>query len=111
MKHPPHTHTHTMLSISVLQEEIQRLLQSREVNRAFEAALSTSDLSLVLYLCQQVTPEEVFDKTPCPLSQPVLLSLIQQFSVDLSEHVDLKLKSDPQITHTPRNVNVSIILL
>jgi enhancer of mRNA-decapping protein 4 len=74
------------------QEEIQRLLQSQEVNRAFETALSTSDLSLVLYLCQQVTAEEVFDKTPCPLSQPVLLSLIQQFSVDLSEHVDLKLR-------------------
>ena len=68
-------------------------MQSQELNRAFETALSTSDLSLVLYLCQQVTPEDVFDKTPCPLSQPVLLSLVQQLSVDLSEHVDLKLRS------------------
>jgi enhancer of mRNA-decapping protein 4 len=74
------------------QEEIQRLVQSQELNRAFEAALSTSDLSLVLYLCQQVTPEDVFDTTPCPLSQPVLLSLVQQLSVELSEHVDLKLR-------------------
>ena len=84
---------HVSLSV-VAQEEIQRLLQSQEVNRAFETALSTSDLSLVLYLCQQLTPEDVFDKTPCPLSQPVLLSLIQQLSVDLSDHVDLKLRSD-----------------
>ena len=79
--------------VCVSQEEIQRLLQSHEVNGAFEIALSTSDLSLVLYLCQQVTPEDVFDKTPCPLSQPVLLSLIQQLSVDLSDQVDLKLRS------------------
>ena len=75
------------------QEEIQRLIQSQDLNRAFEMALSTSDLSLVLYLCQRVGVEDVFDKTPCPLSQPVLLSLIQQFSVDLSDHMELKLRS------------------
>jgi enhancer of mRNA-decapping protein 4 len=74
------------------QEEIQKMIQSQDLNRAFETALSTSDLSLVLYLCQRVALEDVFDKTPCPLSQPVLLSLIQQFSVDLSDHVELKLK-------------------
>lgn len=76
----------------MLQEKIRQLLQDQDVNGAFEMALSISDLSLVLFLCQQVTLEEVFDKTPCPLSQPVLLSLIQQFSVDLSDQVDLKLR-------------------
>lgn len=76
----------------MLQEKIQQLLQDQDVNGAFEMALSISDLSLVLFLCQQVTLEEVFDKVPCPLSQPVLLSLIQQFSVDLSDQVDLKLR-------------------
>ncbi|CAI8015530.1 Enhancer of mRNA-decapping protein 4 [Geodia barretti] len=98
-------------------EEIQRLVQSQELNRAFETALSTSDLSLVLYLCQQVTPEDVFDKTPCPLSQPVLLSLVQQLSVDLSEHVDLKLRfleasvlgldvnNDITKSHRPKSAN------
>lgn len=73
-------------------QEIRQLLQAQDVNGAFERALSISDLSLVLFLCEQVTLEEVFDKTPCPLSQPVLLSLIQQFSVDLSDQVDLKLR-------------------
>lgn len=57
---------------------------------AFELALSTSDLQLVMYLCHQVTPEEVFDKIPCPLSQPVLLSLIQQLSVNLNDQIELK---------------------
>lgn len=75
-----------------LQEEIRKLLQSQDFNMAFELALSTSDLHLVLFLCQQVTPDEVFDKVPCPLSQPVLLSLIQQLSVDLKDKIELKIR-------------------
>ena len=47
-----------------------------------------------MFLCQQVNLEEVFDKSPCPLSQPVLLSLIQQLSVDLNDHLELKIKYD-----------------
>ena len=72
------------------QEEIHKFLQSQDLNMAFELALSTSDLLLVMYLCQKVTPEEVFDKNPCPLSQPVLLSLIQQLSVNLNDQIELK---------------------
>ena len=47
-----------------------------------------------MFLCQQVSLEEVFDKSPCPLSQPVLLSLIQQLSVDFNNHLKLKIKYD-----------------
>ena len=78
--------------MSLTQEEIRRLLQLQDTNQAFELALSTSDLSLVLFLCQQISPEDVFDKSPCPLSQPVLLSLTQQLSVDLKEQVELKIR-------------------
>ena len=69
---------------------MHKFLQSKDLNMAFELALSTSDLQLVMYLCHQVTPEEVFDKIPCPLSQPVLLSLIQQLSVNLNDQIELK---------------------
>ena len=69
---------------------MHKFLQSQDLNMAFELALSTSDLQLVMYLCHQVTPEEVFDKIPCPLSQPVLLSLIQQLSVNLNDQIELK---------------------
>lgn len=55
-------------------------------------ALSTSDLQLVTYLCQQLDPDVVFEKSPCPLSQPVLLSLIQQLSVNVQDNLELKLK-------------------
>ena len=75
-----------------LQEEIHKLLSSNDPNAAFELALSTSDLHLVMFLCQQVNLEEVFDKSPCPLSQPVLLSLIQQLSVDLNDRLELKIR-------------------
>ena len=54
--------------------------------------MSTSDLQLVIYLCQQVDPDTLFYKLPLPLSQPVLLSLIQQLSVNLEENLELKLK-------------------
>ena len=71
------------------QEDIQRYIRSQEYNSAFEVALSTSDLQLVVSLCQQLSPDDVIDS---PLSQPVLLSLIQQLSVNLQEHLELKLK-------------------
>lgn len=74
------------------EEEIHKLLSSHDPNAAFELALSTSDLHLVMFLCQQVNLDEVFDKNPCPLSQPVLLSLIQQLSVDLNDRLELKIR-------------------
>ena len=45
-----------------------------------------------MYVCEQVDPESVFSQSPCPLSQPVLLSLIQQLSVDLTVNTELKHK-------------------
>lgn len=48
---------------------------------------------MVMFLCRQVSPEEVFDTNSLsPLSQPVLLSLIQQVTVDLADEVELKVK-------------------
>ena len=55
-------------------------------------ALTASDLNIVMYVCEQVDPESVFSQSPCPLSQPVLLSLIQQLSVDLTVNTELKHK-------------------
>lgn len=55
-------------------------------------ALTAGDLNIVMYVCENVDPEKVFSQSPCPLSQPVLLSLIQQLSVDLAMYTDLKHK-------------------
>ncbi len=67
-------------------------LQAQDINSAFEVALSTSDLHLVMFLCQEVTPEQLFDSEQCPLTQPVLLSLVQQLSVDLQDQLELKIR-------------------
>lgn len=53
-------------------------------------ALSASSIALVLAVCERVDPQEVFSCQPCPLKQNVLLSLIQQLSVDLNDHTELK---------------------
>lgn len=71
---------------------VTKLLESGRIGEAFQEALTASDLSIVVYVCESVDTETVFSQTPCPLSQPVLLSLIQQLSVDLTVDTELKHK-------------------
>ncbi|CAH2324898.1 enhancer of mRNA-decapping 4 isoform X1 [Pelobates cultripes] len=74
------------------QAHILQLMQQGHINQAFQQALTASDLNLILYVCDTVDPQQVFGQEPCPLTQPVLLSLIQQLSFDLGTRTDLKLK-------------------
>ncbi|KAF4519871.1 hypothetical protein B566_EDAN005209 [Ephemera danica] len=71
---------------------VMGLVNQGQLNNAFQMALSASDLSVVVSLCERVNPQQVLSQTPCPLHQPVLLSLIQQLSADLTTHTELKLK-------------------
>ncbi|XP_030313667.1 enhancer of mRNA-decapping protein 4 isoform X1 [Calypte anna] len=73
------------------QTHILQLLQQGHLNQAFQQALTAADLNLVLYVCETVDAQQVFGQHPCPLSQPVLLSLIQQLSSDLGTRTELKL--------------------
>nr|XP_017499802.2 enhancer of mRNA-decapping protein 4 isoform X2 [Manis javanica] len=79
------------LDCQVQQAHILQLLQQGHLNQAFQQALTAADLNLVLYVCETVDPGQVFGQPPCPLSQPVLLSLIQQLASDLGTRTDLKL--------------------
>ncbi|KAM3919735.1 enhancer of mRNA-decapping protein 4 isoform 2-T2 [Leptodactylus fuscus] len=72
------------------QTHIMQLLQQGHLNQAFQQALTASDLNLILYVCETVDSQQVFGQHPCPLTQPVLLSLIQQLSFDLCTRTDLK---------------------
>ena len=56
----------------------------------FWQALSAGDLSLVVYACSRVDPTELFGTRQ--LSPPVLLSLIQQLSCDLTSDTTIKVK-------------------
>ncbi|XP_042891088.1 enhancer of mRNA-decapping protein 4-like [Penaeus japonicus] len=83
----PHPH-----NPKLAQQQVQNLISSGQFNTAFKQALSASDLSLVVFVCERVNPQQVFNITPCPLSQDVLLSLVNQLSHDLSTFTDLKIK-------------------
>jgi len=81
----------------VLSHALSHVLHLPGASSAFLAvsslqALTAADLNLVLYVCETVDTQQVFGQQPCPLSQPVLLSLIQQLSSDLGTRTELKLK-------------------
>jgi enhancer of mRNA-decapping protein 4 len=45
-----------------------------------------------MLVCEAVNHEQLFSQLPCPLTQPILLSLIQQLCCDLTAHLELKQK-------------------
>ena len=69
---------------------IKNLLGAGKYNDAFQTALSSSDLAMVMFTCENVNITQVFNQSTCPLSQSVLLSLIQQLSVDISDRTQVK---------------------
>jgi enhancer of mRNA-decapping protein 4 len=79
-----------VITSDVKQQHVLKLIRLNQLNQAFEFVLSASDLNLVIYLCENVRPNELFSIQPCPLQTPVLLSLIQQLSADLNTHQELK---------------------
>merc|ERR1712106_1203514 len=73
-----------------VQQNIQSLIQGGRLNDAFQTALSSNDLTLVVFTCELLNTTRVFNSATCPLSQSVLLSLIQQLSVGLGEKTEVK---------------------
>lgn len=81
-----------------IQARVMSLLQRGQLNAAFQQALSASDLSLVVLVCEKTEPAKVFScpvgpqgqSSRCILQQPVILSLVQQLSADLEYRTVLK---------------------
>ncbi|XP_048886559.1 enhancer of mRNA-decapping protein 4-like isoform X1 [Brienomyrus brachyistius] len=80
-----------LLDYQAQQQNVLQLLQQGQFNQAFQQALSAADLNLVLYVCETIDSQQVFSQHPCPLIQPVLLSLIQQLSTNLTTRSELKI--------------------
>lgn len=70
-------------------EAVKQYLQSGQINKAFHQALISNDLSLVELTIEKADFNTVF-KSPCPLEQTVLLSLIQQITVDMNRYSEIK---------------------
>ncbi|KAK7478360.1 hypothetical protein BaRGS_00030364 [Batillaria attramentaria] len=79
-------------TVQALQAQIKQLVNANRLNEAFQTALTASNLELVVFVCELVNPSQVFGDAPCPLSQPVLLSLIQQLSAELQSSFQTKIK-------------------
>lgn len=80
------------VDITVMQTQLLQLVNQGQINTAFQQALTAANLGLLEYLCLNVNPQQVFNQVPCPLEQPVLLSLIQQLASDMNNHTQLKYK-------------------
>ncbi|XP_041375558.1 enhancer of mRNA-decapping protein 4-like isoform X2 [Gigantopelta aegis] len=78
--------------VQSIKTSILSLVRMGSINEAFQQALSASNLDVVMFVCETVNPSDVFGTSPCPLAQPVLLSLISQLSADFSSHIELKVK-------------------
>ncbi|GMR50972.1 hypothetical protein PMAYCL1PPCAC_21167 [Pristionchus mayeri] len=71
------------------------LIKTRQVQLAFETVLNQADESALQFVCRQIDPDELFGNVPGGdggLSQPVLLSLLQQLSYKLDADTDLKFR-------------------
>lgn len=55
----------------------------------FFQALCASNLDLVLFVCERVSSEDIF-QPPYELRTPIVLSLIQQLSHDLCTNTEIK---------------------
>lgn len=73
----------------MMSAQISKSIKDGDINKSFEEALSSSDLSLVVAACKAADPAKIF-APPCCLTQSVLLSLIQQLATDMVHDTQLK---------------------
>lgn len=72
-------------------KELSRLISEHKYEEAFTAALQRSDVNIVSWLCSQVNLQGILSTAPIPLSQGVLLSLLQQLACDIQKDSPRKL--------------------
>ncbi|XP_010542491.1 PREDICTED: enhancer of mRNA-decapping protein 4-like [Tarenaya hassleriana] len=72
-------------------KELARMVSERKYEEAFTSALQRSDVSIVSWLCSQVDLQGLLAMVPLPLSQWVLLSLLQQLACDIGKETSRKL--------------------
>ncbi|KAK4759698.1 hypothetical protein SAY87_022829 [Trapa incisa] len=72
-------------------KELSRLVSEHKYEEAFAMALHRSDVAIVSWLCFQVDLHRVLALVPMPLSQGVLLSLLQQLACDIGNDTSKKI--------------------
>ncbi|XP_024021457.1 enhancer of mRNA-decapping protein 4 [Morus notabilis] len=72
-------------------KELSRLIAEHKFEEAFTGALHRSDVSIVSWLCSQIDLQGILSLVPLPLSQGVLLALLQQLACDINNDTPRKL--------------------
>ncbi|KAL8148784.1 enhancer of mRNA-decapping protein 4-like [Apium graveolens] len=72
-------------------KELSRLISEQKFEEAFTIALQRSNVTIVSWLCSQVDLSNILSMKTLPLSQGVLLSLLQQLSCDIINDTSRKL--------------------
>uniref|UniRef100_A0A7I4XW79 Ge1_WD40 domain-containing protein n=1 Tax=Haemonchus contortus TaxID=6289 RepID=A0A7I4XW79_HAECO len=79
------------LSVGADRQALAHMIKTNQIPLAFETALNQGDQTALEFVCNNVDPDEIF-RYPGTLSQPVLLSLLQQLSLRLDSDTDLKFR-------------------
>ncbi|XP_058114762.1 varicose-related protein-like [Magnolia sinica] len=72
-------------------EELERLISEHKYGEAFTSALQRSDVTIVSWLCSQIDLQAILSVLPLPLSQGILLSLLQQLACEIGNNTSQKL--------------------
>ncbi|KAF6142276.1 hypothetical protein GIB67_039983 [Kingdonia uniflora] len=72
-------------------KELLRLISERKFEEAFTSALYRNEVSIVSWLCSQVDLPSILLMVPPPMSQGVLLALLQQLAYDIGTETSRKL--------------------
>ncbi|KAE9413972.1 hypothetical protein Angca_008586 [Angiostrongylus cantonensis] len=78
-------------SVCADRQALAHMIRNNQVHLAFETALNQGDQAALEFVCNNVDPDELF-RHPGALSQPVLISLLQQLSLRLDSDTDLKFR-------------------
>ncbi|KAL5972346.1 hypothetical protein ACLOJK_041599 [Asimina triloba] len=91
-------------------KELQVLVSERKLEDAFIAALQRSDVSIVSWLCSQVDLAGILSMVPLPLSQGVLLALLQQLACDIANEMSRKLEwmRDAAVAINPIDPSIAV---
>uniref|UniRef100_A0A1I7WVU1 MgtE_N domain-containing protein n=1 Tax=Heterorhabditis bacteriophora TaxID=37862 RepID=A0A1I7WVU1_HETBA len=79
------------IAVAADRQALAQMIKTNQVPLAFETALNQGDQSALEFVCNNVDPDAVF-AFPAAMSQPVLLSLLQQLSLRLDSDTDLKFR-------------------
>ncbi|CAD7700002.1 unnamed protein product [Ostreobium quekettii] len=91
--------------------ELAVMIKAGDYEGAFNQALSLARIDVVTWLISQIDPYRVLGGSTCPLSQSVLLSLLQQLGCDLNANTAQKLEwikaAAMHLDHSPSSPRTS----